>query len=123
MESIDATSASSYLEYEIDPGEWERIDMFWPYCVLMAVNVCILGPICVVLTMSYHGKRHKAMYSGRAPGLVMMLNCAAIFMLTIYIPAHIIFFEILWKNNGKWTEWYVLFLFVAQCFSYILWLN
>lgn len=47
------------------------------------------------------------MYDTRRPGLVTILNSVSIFIIMIYVPLHILFFEILWENNGTWQEWYV----------------
>ena len=90
-----------------DPGKWDRIDIFWPYCVLIAVNIYILGPIGILLIARYYKKRKIRMYDTRRPELVTILNCASVFIIMIYLPLHILCFEILWKNNGEWQEWYV----------------
>lgn len=90
-----------------DPGRWNRIDIFLPYCVLIAVNIYILGPTGIILTARYYEKRNRPMYDTRRPGLVTILNCASIFIIMIYLPLHILCFEIFWRNNGEWQEWSV----------------
>ena len=100
-------SSNDQLQVD-DPGDWERIDALWPYCVLIIVNVLILSPICIRLTWSYYQKRDDHMYDTRRPGVVTILNCASIFMIMTYLPLHILCFEILWKNNGEWQEWCVV---------------
>ena len=93
-----------------NPEEWDRIDMFVPYCVLIAVNIDILGPISIYLTSSYYQKRKEHIYSARRPEFVHTLNIASILFIMVVLPIHILIFEILWVNNGGWTEWYNLFV-------------
>ena len=49
---------------------------------------------------------HNHIYSARRPGLVVKLNIACILFIMIWLPLHILAFEILWQNNGVWHEYW-----------------
>lgn len=77
-----------------------------PYFILMAFNICIIGPIGVWLTKLYYKTGHDYLYGARRPKLVVFYNCFALFFVVLYIPLHIIFLELLWDNNGTYAEWW-----------------
>ena len=105
--------ATEHLDAGIHPDhplDWDRIDLSLPYCALIILNLCILGPIGIVLTYSYYQKRKEHIYSARRPGLVLILSIVSILFIMVYVPVHILLYEILWKNNGGWEEWYIAHL-------------
>lgn len=81
-------------------------DMTIPYYVLMALNINIIGPFGLWLTAGYYKKRHQYRYNARRPELVVFHNLFSLFFVVVYIPLHIIFFEILWDNNDTYAEWW-----------------
>ena len=114
---VDIFITTDGMDSGSDPLEWDRIDMFWPYCFLIALNLCILGPIGIVLTYSYYQKRKEHIYSARRPELVVRLNIASIFFIMVYLPLHILWFEILYQRNGGWQEWWEIAAFFTAQYS------
>lgn len=84
----------------------EPYDMAIPYVVLMAFNIYIIGPVGLWLTAGYYKKRHTYGYNQRRPGLVVFHNLFSLFFVVVYLPLHIIFYEILWDNNNTDYEWW-----------------
>ena len=84
----------------------EAHDVTIPYFILTAFNVYIIAPVGLYLTVPYYNKRNEHQYNARRPTLVVVHNLFSIFVVAIYIPLHIIFFEIMWDNNGTDSEWW-----------------
>lgn len=81
-------------------------DMSSFYIVLMIFIIYIIAPNGLWLTARYYKKRHEHRYKARRPQLVIFHNLFSLFVVVVYIPLHIIFFEILWDNNGTDSEWW-----------------
>ena len=81
-------------------------DVTIPYIVLITFNIAVIAPIGIWLTKRYHQTCHTYPHSARRPKLVIFYNLFAVFFVAIYIPLHILGFEILWKNNGTNAEWW-----------------
>ena len=82
--------------------------MIVPYFVLMAFNICIITPIGVWLTKQYYDETHHDhyLYNARRPKLVIFYNVFALFFVSMFIPLHIVIFEILWDRHGTFHEWW-----------------
>ena len=109
-----ANSRAEMEPFVITSDEWittdeplsKPYDMTIAYFALMASNICIIGPLGLWLTVEYCKKRHKQRYDARRPELVIFHNLFSLFFVVVYIPLHIIFFEILWNNNNTFAEWW-----------------
>ena len=82
------------------------VDMSWQYIALAVVNFLILGPISISLLWKYkiHVDRHEHIYTARRPGLVLLQGIIAVVFMCLYLPLHIIVFELWWDNNGTLQE-------------------
>lgn len=92
--------------YDEGSTQLREHDMTIPYFILIAFNLFVIAPVILWLTIGYCKKRHKYRYSARRPTLVIFYNLFALFFVGIYIPLHIVFFEILWDNNNTVDEWW-----------------
>ena len=89
----------------MDDNDSNPYDMTIPYFVLMALNITVIAPVSVGLTKQYYENRHDYRYKARRPKLVIFYNLFALFFVVLYIPMHIICFELLWENNDTHGEW------------------
>ena len=80
--------------------------MLIPYIVLIVFNIFGIAPVGLWLTAGYYKKRHKFRYNARRPKLVIFHSLFSLLFVVVYIPLHIIFFEIRWDNNGTDSEWW-----------------
>ena len=78
-----------------------KIDMDIPFIVLICINVLLLGPISIGLLLKYgrHVDDNEHIYTARRPKIVLLQGIVAVLFMSVYLPIHIIFFEILWDNN------------------------
>ena len=82
------------------------LDLQLAYISLICVNVLILAPLVVRMTLQYYNKRHSYMYSARRPLLVITVNVAVLLYIALYLPTHVIALELIWQNNDTYTEWW-----------------
>lgn len=102
----DATEGNESIQSKSDAESVEQYDMTIPYCILIAINFFVIAPVGSWLTIRYVEKQDKYPYNARRPKLVIRYNMFALFFVCIYIPLHIVFFEILWDNNNTVDEWW-----------------
>eukprot|EP01084_Bolivina_argentea_P064944 118384_1 len=99
-------------------------DMTVPFVILICINILILAPITFYFCYNYYLLRDTYMYNARRPRLVMTVMMISIIYICVYIPLHISIFQLYWKNDNTYNEyWDSLFLYGAQMLvfmSYVL---
>ena len=105
------------IEADLNVNE---IPMKWPFIIFIIISMVIIFPIAVVMSYQYYTLRESYMYNNRRPILVLIFNSVATIFIGIYIPIHIIVFEIYWDNNATYDEyWDQAFLFTMQIIVFV----
>lgn len=103
---MELSSTLLLFSSTIETEPKQPYDTTLQYCVIIAFNICFVAPIGIWLTRRYYQTCRTYPYCARRPKLVIFQNLFTLFFVSIYIPLHIIFFEILWDNNDTYAEWW-----------------
>ena len=110
MMAVSTTDNEAFITTE---AVYIPIDMTFPYLILIAVNIGIIAPFSLWLTKRYHSTSNEYPYNARRPKLVIFYNLFALFYMAIYIPLHLVGFELAWKNNNTVEEWWEIATYLS----------
>ena len=107
MISIMNITVSQALSTTDATEAWSELDMTWPFVGLIALNVTVLLPISIILLRRYY--RHSIIendpfFTARKPKLVLLQSTIALIFMSLYLPIHIVAFELTWDNNEEIEE-------------------